>query len=572
MSASFAPAARQIIFSTLLVFVLLLVVGGFVLHGQDFWLQAFWMGVSLTCASGFALWFTKRALRPFDDRLAALADGMNKLAQGERVMVMPMSAAAVEPVLVPLINGFNAMAQSVARNINETKSELMHQRTLDPLTGALNRSALEEGIAVMQSSARPDSLGSSLLYFDIDKFKLINESEAFATGDELLRMMALRLAESLDPRGLLGRVASDEFAIALQTVAQDEAIRMADSIRNLVRATPFEVDGKSVYLTVSIGVVGFGRGEIEENNLPAAVLARGGAACQTAKELGGNRVYSVHDETSAKRTQYTTRSWVRRISRALEGSEFTLVFQPITRLEPITTVSEAEPNRCEVLLRMNETGGGLALPVAFISVAERYDLMQAIDRWVVAKSIEEWHRATSIRKQPLAFSVNLSGHSLSSESFAKFLDRQLAEGGIPPYGLAFEITETTAITAPEKARDLVERLRSKGIKVYLDDFGSGLSSFQYLKHFAVDGIKIDGMFVRGITKSSLDYSLTESIVRVAKNLGLSTVAEYVENEEVAKKLKQMGVDFGQGYWVGKPIPFEQAFMVSTNTINRLAKQ
>jgi diguanylate cyclase (GGDEF)-like protein len=567
--ASFAPAARQIVFTTLLIFVVLIVVGGFFVHGQNFWLQLTWLGISLFSAAGFAIWYTRRALKPFDDRIAALTESMNALSRGERIMVMPVGKDQTEPVLVPLINEFNEMAQAVSRNMHERQSELAHQRTLDPLTGVLNRSALEEGIGIMQASVRGDGVGCTLLYFDVDKFKMVNEAEAFAVGDELLRQIGLRLSESLDPRGLLGRVASDEFAMALQSVAQDEAIRMGEAIRNLVRATPFDVGGRPIHLTVSVGVIAFGRRlDLNIDSDPASVLARGVAAAQTAKELGGNRVYSVHDETSAKRTQFTTRSWVQRINRAIEAGEFTLLFQPIQRLtvSGYATSSGAveDPQRCEVLLRMNETGGGLALPVAFISVAERYDLMQSIDRWVVSKSIQEWHRATRVMNgKAIAFSVNLSGHSLSSEPFARWLEKQLVDARIPTYGIAFEITETAAITAPEKARELVERLRAKGIKVYLDDFGAGLSSFQYLKHFAVDGIKVDGMFVRGITKSYLDYSLTESIVRVGKNMGLAITAEFVESEEVAKKLHQMGVEFGQGFGVGKPMPFDVAFGVKS---------
>jgi diguanylate cyclase (GGDEF)-like protein len=559
-SISFAPAARQIVLKTLLTFVLCIVAGGFFLHGQTFWLQLTWLGISLSVACIFGYLYTKRALRPFDDRLAALTESMNKLANGERVLIMPISKGATEPVLVPLINEFNEMVNAVSRNLYDTRSELMHQRTLDPLTGVLNRNALEEGIGIMQASVKQGGGGCTLLYFDIDQFKKINEAEAFSVGDDLLHQMGLRLTESLDPRGLLGRVASDEFAIALQNVAQDEGIRMAEAIRNLVRATPFEVEGRPIYLTVSIGVVSFGRHldlSLENTNDPASVLARGMAACQTAKEMGGNRVFSVHDEITQKRTQYTTRSWVKRINGALEAGEFTLLFQPIRRLGPKTN---DDLERCEVLLRMNESGGGFVLPVAFISVAERYDMMQSIDRWVVNRAIEDWRRATALTgTKPHAFSVNLSGHSLSSEAFARWLERKLAESQLPTHALAFEITETAAIESPEKARELVERLRAKGIKVYLDDFGAGLSSFQYLKHFAVDGIKIDGMFVRGVNKSRLDYALTESIVRVGKSMGLAITAEFVEDEDIANKLHQMGVEYGQGFGIGKPVPFNQAF-------------
>jgi EAL domain-containing protein (putative c-di-GMP-specific phosphodiesterase class I) len=215
----------------------------------------------------------------------------------------------------------------------------------------------------------------------------------------------------------------------------------------------------------------------------------------------------------------------------------------------------------EALLRMSETGGELILPMNFIPVAERYDLMRTIDRWVVDRAFSDYRRLAKARDNPAPaeFSINLSGHTLSSPDFAEFMQEKFAQYGVPPQCVFFEITETAAIANVERARTLIEALRALGVRFYLDDFGSGLSSFNYLKHFPVDGIKIDGLFVKGIAKNYLDYALVESIHKIGLSLGLQTVAEYVENEEIARKLAQIGVAFGQGYFLAKPRPWEQLF-------------
>jgi EAL domain-containing protein (putative c-di-GMP-specific phosphodiesterase class I) len=214
----------------------------------------------------------------------------------------------------------------------------------------------------------------------------------------------------------------------------------------------------------------------------------------------------------------------------------------------------------EALLRMSETGGELILPMSFIPVAERYDLMRTIDRWVVERACSDFRRIAKAQgvERPVEISINLSGHTLSSPDFADYVREKLAQYGVPPTAICFEITETAAIANVERARTLVEDLRAMGVRFWLDDFGSGLSSFNYLKHFPVDGVKIDGLFVKGVARSQLDYSLVEAIQKIAVTLGLSTVAEYVENEDIARTLLRLGVPWGQGFHLGIPRPLEAA--------------
>src|SRR5688572_26992147 len=228
---------------------------------------------------------------------------------------------------------------------------------------------------------------------------------------------------------------------------------------------------------------------------------------------------------------------------------------------PIEGPKDAGIPRVEALLRMSETGGELIMPMSFIPVAERYDLMRTIDRWVMERAFSDYRRLAKERDDPAPadFSINLSGHTLSSPEFAGFMQDKLALYGVPAKSLFSKITETAAIANVERARSLIGALRALGVRFLLDDFGSGLSSFNYLKHCPVDGIKIDGLFVKGIAKNYLDYALVESIHKIGVSLGLQTIAEYVESEDIARKLSQVGVAYGQGFWLSPPRTWEALF-------------
>jgi EAL domain-containing protein (putative c-di-GMP-specific phosphodiesterase class I) len=290
----------------------------------------------------------------------------------------------------------------------------------------------------------------------------------------------------------------------------------------------------------------------------SGVLSEADTACFTAKEQGRNRVFAFHDAHSSQYMRQTSRGWLKRINDAIAEGAFTLMYQPIM---PIESGKEGAMPRVEALLRMSETGGELIMPMSFIPVAERYDLMRTIDRWVVERAFSDFRRLVKARDNPAPaeFSINLSGHTLSSPEFAGFMQDKLAQYGVPAKCLYFEITETAAIANVERARALIEALRALGVRFYLDDFGSGLSSFNYLKHFPVDGIKIDGLFVKGIARNYLDYALVESIHKIGVSLGLQTIAEYVESEDIARKLAQIGVTHGQGYWLSPPKTWETLF-------------
>jgi len=321
-----------------------------------------------------------------------------------------------------------------------------------------------------------------------------------------------------------------------------------------VQAWHFKWNEKEFQVGVSIGVVAITR------LAPglSAIMSEADNACFTAKEQGRNRVFAFHDATASQHMRQTSRGWLKRINDAISEGAFTLLYQPIV---PIDAPHVVGVPRVEALLRMSETGGELILPMSFIPVAERYDLMRTIDRWVVERAFSDFRRLAKLRgdSAPAEFSINLSGHTLSSPDFTQFVAQKFNEYNVPPQSITFEITETAAIANVERARTLIESLRAMGARFLLDDFGSGLSSFNYLKHFPVDGIKVDGLFVKGVAKSYLDYALVESIHRIGTSLGLQTIAEYVETEEIARKLVQIGILLGQGFYLSPPRSWETLF-------------
>ncbi len=318
----------------------------------------------------------------------------------------------------------------------------------------------------------------------------------------------------------------------------------------------FEWEEHAFQVGVSVGVVAITR-------LTAglsAVFNEADGACFAAKEQGRNRVVAFHDTETVQTTmRQSSRGWLRRINDAISAGAFTLLYQPIV---PIAAVRDpGAPPHLEALLRMSESGGELILPMSFIPVAERYDLMRTIDRWVIERAFTDYRHLARARgvARPAQFSINLSGHTLCSPDFGDFAREMLARYAVPPDAVCFEITETAAIANEERARAAIQGLRASGVRFWLDDFGSGLSSFNYLKRFPVDGLKIDGQFVRGVTRSVLDEALVEAIQQVAATMGIATIAENVESEEVATRLRAIGVPWGQGYHLGPPRPIDAAF-------------
>jgi diguanylate cyclase (GGDEF)-like protein len=519
--------------------------------------KAWTLSVSLAAsvASLFAL--ASLASRAIAGELAAIREGLRQVAAGAPEPEIPELTPTLQELKDEVL-GFTRQLQEQQSRLQErldtARQQIFFLTNNDPLTGLPNRKTFEERLESALVNAKSQGNTHALLYVDVDFFHRINDSFGHLAGDELLRRVTPVMQRTLREGELLARIGGDEFAVLLENCSSEYAQAAATHLRDAVQMWQFEWGEKAFQVGVSIGVVAITR----LSPGLSAILSEADTACFTAKEQGRNRVFSFHDTQATQLVRQTSRGWLKRINDSLSEGAFTLLYQPIMPIEPQRV---APKPRVEALLRMSESGGELILPMSFIPVAERYDLMRIIDRWVVERAFSDYRRLAKLRDEssPAEFSINLSGHTLSSPEFADFVQEKLAHYGVPAHSLYFEITETAAIANVERARTLIETLRSIGVRFFLDDFGSGLSSFNYLKHFPVDGIKIDGLFVKGIAKNYLDYALVESIQKIGTSLGLQTIAEYVETEDIARKLSQIGVALGQGYYLSPPRSWETLF-------------
>jgi len=535
------------------VYLLMAKVIGLATVQQQFWTLMVALGGSL--ASLFIL--SRLSARALVGEVEAVRDAVRHVVGGGERPELPELTPPLEDLkheVLGLAQQFQSQQGRLQEKLDTARQQIFFLTNNDPLTGLPNRKSLEERLESTIAAAKSQGSTHALLYIDLDFFHRINDSFGHLAGDELLRRLAPVLQAATRQGEMLARIGGDEFAVLLENCSAEFAQNAATQIRDAVQAWQFEWDGKAFQVGVSVGVVAI----TKLAPSLSAVMSEADTACFTAKEQGRNRVFAFHDTSTSQYMRQTSRGWLKRINDAISEGLFTLLYQPIVSID---TARPAATPRVEALLRMSETGGELILPMNFIPVAERYDLMRTIDRWVVDRAFSDYRRLAKLRDNPAPaeFSINLSGHTLSSPDFAEFMQEKFAQYGVPPQCVFFEITETAAIANVERARTLIEALRALGVRFYLDDFGSGLSSFNYLKHFPVDGIKIDGLFVKGIAKNYLDYALVESIHKIGLSLGLQTVAEYVENEEIARKLAQIGVSFGQGYFLAKPRPWEQLF-------------
>ncbi len=519
--------------------------------------QAWTLSVALAGSVASLFLLALLASRAVVGEVDAVRDALRHVVSGGERPELPELTPPLEDLkleVLGLAQEFQTQRGRLQERLDTARQQIFFLTNHDALTGLPNRKALEERLEGALGSAKSQGATHALLYIDIDFFHRINDSFGHLAGDELLRRLTPVLKASLREGEMLSRIGGDEFAVMIENCGADFALAAATQLRDAVQGWQFEWSEKAFQVGVSVGVVAITR----LTPSLSAVFSEADTACFTAKEQGRNRVFAFHDTSTSQYMRQTSRGWLKRINDAMAEGAFTLLYQPI--------VSIADPKapgipRVEALLRMSETGGELILPMTFIPVAERYDLMRTIDRWVVDRAFADYRRLARKREtaNPAEFSLNLSGHTLSSPEFAQYVQEKLAEYGVPPQSLLLEITETAAIANVERARALIETLRAMGVRFLLDDFGSGLSSFNYLKHFPVDGIKIDGLFVKGVAKNYLDYALVESIHKIGVSLGLQTIAEYVESEEIARKLVQIGVTTGQGFYLSPPRTWEALF-------------
>jgi diguanylate cyclase (GGDEF)-like protein len=519
--------------------------------------EAYTWVIALAVAVGSVFVLARRTARALGGEVEAMREIVRQAAASKAPREGPELSEPLEGLkreVLALAGEFQSRELRLQEKLDTSRQQVFFLTTHDALTGLANRKTLEERLESALASARSHGSTHALVYLDIDFLHRINDAFGHLAGDELLRRIVPVLKGCLREEELLARIGGDEFAALLENCSADYALQAAHRMRDAVQAWSFEWNEHAFQVGVSAGVVAVTR----LTQGISAILNEADSACFAAKEQGRSRVVAFHDAQASQYMRQTSRGWLKRINDAISGGAFTLLYQPVVALAAPRDPG-ARP-RADALLRMSETGGELILPMSFIPVAERYDLMRTIDRWVIERAFGDFRRLARERgvPGPAEFSINLSGHTLSSPDFGDIVRDGLTEFGVPPDCILFEITETAAIANVERARAAIEGLRKMGVRFWLDDFGSGLSSFNYLKHFPVDGLKIDGLFVKGIARNYLDYALVEAIQKIAETMGLATIAEYVESEEIATKLVAIGVPWGQGFHLGAPGPLETA--------------
>ncbi len=467
---------------------------------------------------------------------------------GEEFAVDAMRAGAHDYIMK---NNLTRLAPAIERELREAKTRAAHRRAEDTirhmayhdaLTDLVNRHEFEMRMEKALVGVRTRGLSHALLYLDLDQFKIINDTCGHVAGDELLKQLSTVLEGLVRGNDTLARLGGDEFGILLESCPLGRARAIAENIRSAVEKFRFVWQGRLFSISVSIGVAAIA-GDSESTK---EVLSAADMACYAAKDQGRNRVeVYVHDNSELVRRQGEM-EWVSRINQALVDDRFLLYQQ---RIEPLI---EGVRRGREFLLRMYDEHGNIIPPGAFIPAAERYNLMPAVDRRVIEQAFE--HIAAD-SGDDVCF-INISGTSLSDHSFFTHIRDALHRFSVDPGRVCFEITETAAIAQLASASEFIRSIREEGCRFALDDFGSGLSSFSYLKSIPIDYLKIDGAFVRHILEDQVDCAIVEAITRIGQQAQIITIAEFVENEQVRARLQEIGVALAQGYGIDMPGPVQ----------------
>lgn len=432
--------------------------------------------------------------------------------------------------------------------LTDMHQKLVHKATHDPLTGLLNRKEFEERLTQALNASLRDQKKHVLCHLDLDGFKTIDETCGRRAADRLLRQLGGVLKKHVGGKGFVGRFNADDFLVLLQDCTQQEGQRIAERQRLAIEQSRCVYKGQTFSLTASIGLIPV----TGESGSVAELLDTAAAACETAKQAGGNRV-EVEQATNVEDTfRFASEGWEERIKKALEENLLVLRAQHIV---PVDSESSDKPH-WEILLSSRDDDGKPTPPAEFIREAERAHQMPAVDRWVIRKTLK-WmaeNRKTIMKVGGLA--INLSGNTLSDEKLIGYVIEQFTETKVPPAKVIFEITESAAIENLSNAQNFLRVLKDYGCRFSLDDFGTGHSSYSYLRNLPVDYVKIDGMFVRDMVDNLMDCAMVKSINEIGHFMGKKTVAEYVENKQILAKLREIGVDYAQGFGVGEPFFLE----------------
>lgn len=437
-------------------------------------------------------------------------------------------------------SGYRGICNDVTAEYNLSE-KLAYQAEFDLLTGLINR---ENFILQLKHKIKKISNNPSFVCFlDLDRFKLVNDTAGHLVGDAMLTQIAEKILSCIGPDNILGRFGGDEFGLIIVNTSQEQALALCDSIVRTINQFQFQWNNKAFIVGISIGMVPLSR-DLSETEL----LSKADLSCYKAKDLGRNRVYFADPNSNELAIETAQKGYIANITQAIKNNKFYLVKQPIVSAKP-----DQSHIHYEILLRFKDDNGVNISPASFIPAAEKYGVITLIDYWVVHNVFSNYNRYFKPNTQ---VSINLSGLSLSDGNFIKKLTALVINSSIDCANICFEITETAVISNLSSALDFIRKMKKLGIKFALDDFGSGASSFGYLKKIPVDYLKIDGSLIKNMLSEPIDKAIIKSIHEVARMMEMETIAEFVENNELRVALADMDIDLVQGYGIGKPVPCE----------------
>jgi diguanylate cyclase (GGDEF)-like protein/PAS domain S-box-containing protein len=467
----------------------------------------------------------------------------------------------IESSISPILNTSGSTEGIVIVFHDETQrrqleNKIKYQAAHDALTDLLNRDAFDIELSNHVYGAIHNGHNHILCYLDLDRFKLINDTAGHSAGDQCLIQVTSLIQSCIRNNDILGRLGGDEFGLILQNCNHESALKISSNITKTISEMEFNWDGCNFNIGVSIGI-----NPLNKNTKDSAeAIRKADLACYTAKDHGRGRVYIYEEQDSELIRREEENYWATRIKKAIKENRLKLYAQPIVSLK----YGDKYNRHYEILVRLLDEDNKIVQPNSFIPAAERYNLMTSIDRKIIFETFQFINEHAHEDEHNTHYSINLSGNTLGDDTITDYIRDTAEKFKIDTKTICFEITETTAIKNLQQAKSLIKKLKFVGFKFALDDFGSGLSSFQYLKNLPIDYLKIDGSFVADMVNNNIDHAMVSAINEVGHVMGIETIAEYVENDQIIKKLQEMNVDYAQGYGIAQPKPLEETLSSKKN--------
>lgn len=534
-------------------------------HRQAFIRNVGYITLGLMLCSILVYWVSRSISQPIRELTAAL----KRFVVGNQHISQVKNTLPEIHSLQSTINEISREMQHVEADmrhrIQDAQAQLRYQARHDALTGLVNRQELERRLQQALEDVKQHRANHVFCYMDLDQFRVINDTCGHPAGDEMLRQISMILSQRIRAEDTFARLGGDEFGLLLSYCQVEKAIEIAAQLRQMVEAFRFMHEGRLFQTGISIGIV-----EITADLKDVGQITRhADAACYVAKDNGRNQIHLFHPEDDVLLKRHVEMEWVLRINEAIEHNDFVLYCQGIFPMQ-----QKELPPFYEILIRKRDEHGGIIPPAEFLPSAERYQLMTKIDRWVIQHAFMALQPLfkTQSGSKPFIVSINLSGMSLGDPTLLPYIKNCFATYEISPSQVCFEVTETSAIINIDHTIKLIKELQQIGTRFMLDDFGSGMSSFSYLKHLPVDFLKMDGAYVKDITSNKVDLAMAKAIQSVAESMEIQTIAEYVEDQATLDCLKEMGVAYAQGFYLNKPMPLGEAISHHNASVNAGARQ